>query len=202
MRTRHTAGPPVSEQDLVAVIAQRLREQTFSRQSDLDRLAERAGVDPTRLRAIANGERAASIGVLWKIANSLDVPFGALITKPRHGGVLVIRRSDDNVLESSDGAFKSRALTAFGDKPRVEIYEIAIAPGHVEKSQAHASGTSENIVVAHGAIEITVGREPPYLLSQGDAIHFDADVPHSYRNVGEEDAVAHLVLSYQDFNDA
>lgn len=202
MRVKHTAGPPVSEHDLALIISQRLRGRTDDREQILDELAERAGVEPRLLRAIANGERAPSISILWKIANSLDVPFGALIARPHRGGVVIIRHSDDNVLESSNGAFKSRALTAFGTSPRVEIYELAIAPGHLEKSQAHPSGTSENIVIGKGTLEIVVGREPAFRLEQGDAIHFSADVPHSYRNIGEEEAVAHLVLSYDDFSAA
>jgi XRE family transcriptional regulator, regulator of sulfur utilization len=199
MSAKHIAGPPVSEQDLATIIAQRLIANADEREQKLDDLAERANVEPKLLHAIANGQRAPSIAVLWKIANALDVPFGALIARPRPDEVLVIRRGDDNLLESSNGAFRSRALTAFGANPRVEIYELVIAAGHIEKSQAHTPGVSENIVVAKGALEIIVGREPPYRLEQGDAIHFHADVPHSYRNIGEDEAVAHLVLSYEDF---
>lgn len=194
MTIKHVVGPALSEQELSSIVAQRLRSLP-----DLQgALADRAGVDPRALRAIARGEKAASIDVLWKIANALDVPFGALIARARHGGVVVVRHGDANLLEASDGAFKSRALTAFGADPRVEIYQLTIAEGHVEQSQAHSPGTSENIVVAQGAIEVVVGREPPYRLDQGDGIHFDADVPHSYRNLGKGEAIAHLVMSYRD----
>ncbi|MGY3581698.1 quercetin dioxygenase-like cupin family protein [Bradyrhizobium sp. USDA 4341] len=200
MRGKHTVGPPVSK--LASVIARQLRELTEPKATPgrgLKALADRAGVDPKQLKAIANGEKMPSLCELWKIANALGVPFGALIAKPRRGEVLVIRKSDDNTLESSNGAFRSRPLTAFGANPRVEIYELVIAPGHIETSQAHGSGTLENIVVSSGSLEVVVGREPPYRLEQGDAIHFQADVPHSYRNIGGEDAVAHLVLGYENY---
>ena len=36
-----------------------------------------------------------------------------------------------------------------------------------------------------GSVEIRPGRERPHLLDTGDAILFEADVPHSYRNTGE-----------------
>jgi transcriptional regulator with XRE-family HTH domain len=202
MNAKHVDGPPVTEQDLTLVIAARLRATIRQGGVTLEKLADFAGVDPDLLDAVANGQRAPSIDILWKIANALGVSFGSLIATPRRGGAAIIRKTDANVLASSNGAFRSRALTAFGHNPRVEIYELTIAPGHLEKSQAHAPGTSENILVVRGALEIVTGREPAYRLEPGDAIHFDADVPHSYRNFGEEDVLAHLVLAYEDIRDA
>ncbi len=202
MKSKHVEGPPVTEHDLTVVIAARLRAKATQDGGTLERLADFAGVEPDLLNAIARGERAPSIDLLWKIANALGVPFGSLIATPRRSGAVVIRKSEDNVLVSSGGAFKSRSLTAFGRSPRVEIYELTLAPDHVEQSQAHAPGTSEYLVITHGAVEIVTGREPPYPLNKGDAIHFDADVPHSYRNIGEGEATAHLVLAYEDFRNA
>ena len=201
MNAKHVEGPPVTEQDLTLVIAARLRARLKQEENALENLADFAGVDPDLLSAIVNGRRAPSIDVLWKIANALHVPFGSLIATPKRGGAALIRKSEANVLSSSGGAFKSRALIAFGEKPRVEIYELTIAAGHTERSQAHAPGTSENIVVVSGALEIVTGREPAYRLGPGDAIHFDADVQHSYRALGPEDALAHLALSYDDIRD-
>lgn len=198
MNAKHVEGPPVTEQDLTLVISARLRAKIRQDQVTLEKLSDLTGVESHYLHAIANGLRAPSIDVLWKIANALDVPFGSLIATPRRGGAAIIRRTEDNVLASSDGAFQSRALTAFGLQPRVEIYELTIAPGHLENSQAHAPGTSENLLVVRGTLEIVTGREPPYRLDAGDAIHFDADVPHSYRNVGDDIVLAHLVLAYED----
>ena len=202
MSAKHVEGPPVTEQDLTLVIAARLRAKTRQDGVTLEKLAEFTGAEPELLAAVANGQRAPSIDVLWKIANALGVPFGSLIATPRRGGAALIRKTDANVLASSDGAFRSRALTAFGFRPRVEIYELTIAPGHLEHSQAHAPGTSENILVVTGELEIVSGREPAYRLQPGDAIHFDADVPHSYRNVGAQEIVAHLVLAYEDIREA
>ncbi len=202
MNSKHVEGPPVTEQDLTLVIAARLRAKIRQDGVTLEKLADFTGVEPDLLTAVADGQRAPSIDVLWKIANALSVSFGSLIATPRRGGAAIIRKTDANVLASSDGAFRSRALTAFGFKPRVEIYELTIAPGHLEKSQAHAPGTSENILVVRGELEIVSGREPAYLLHPGDAIHFDADVPHSYRSIGDEEVLAHLVLAYEDIRDS
>ncbi len=175
MYAKQSDGAHVSESDLTLVIAERLRAHIGEGGSALEKLADFAGVESRALNAIARGENAPSIEMLWKIANALGVPFGSLVAAPTRSGAVVIRKSVDHILSSRDGAFTSRALMAFGRRPRVEVYELTLAPGHLEQSQAHAPGTSENIIVTKGAFEITSGREPPYRLNEGDAIHFDAD---------------------------
>jgi quercetin dioxygenase-like cupin family protein len=44
-------------------------------------------------------------------------------------------------------------------------------------------------------VEITVSGERR-LLETGDAILFEADSPHSYRNPGSSEAVMYLVMTY------
>ena len=56
--------------------------------------------------------------------------------------------------------------------------------------------TRENLIVAAGAVEIAVGKDRPHTLTEGDAILFEADVPHSYRNLGSSEAVLYLVMTY------
>ncbi|WP_309550556.1 cupin domain-containing protein [Rhizobium rhizogenes] len=47
-------------------------------------------------------------------------------------------------------------------------------------------------------MEIIVGKQPPYILGEGDAILFDADVPHIYRNMTSTEAVLYLVTTYPE----
>ncbi|MET0535896.1 MAG: cupin domain-containing protein, partial [Steroidobacter sp.] len=65
------------------------------------------------------------------------------------------------------------------------------------ESTAHSAATTENLVVAHGEMELQIG-ESTHRLSCGDAIFFVADVAHSYRNVGRGPAVAYLVMNYPE----
>ena len=78
----------------------------------------------------------------------------------------------------------------------MEFYELRLAPSHTERAEAHAPGTVENLVVSQGTIEVQAGREPPQVLGEGDAILFQADVPHSYRNLRSAEAVLYLVMTY------
>jgi quercetin dioxygenase-like cupin family protein len=97
---------------------------------------------------------------------------------------------------SSENRFSSRALFPFDSDRRVEFYELRIAPRHIERAEAHPPGTRENLVVAIGALEVTVGKRPPVTLGEGDALVFNADVDHRYRNLGSTEAVLYLVMTY------
>jgi quercetin dioxygenase-like cupin family protein len=96
---------------------------------------------------------------------------------------------------SHDGSFSSRALFPM-DRPRtVEFYELRLAPFAVEHADPHPPGTMENLVVSAGSLEITMGSDRR-LLGPGDAILFEADAPHVYRNVEGSEAVMYLVMTY------
>jgi quercetin dioxygenase-like cupin family protein len=70
-------------------------------------------------------------------------------------------------------------------------------PGGVERADAHNPGTTENLVVASGAVEIEAAGKKE-LLGPGDAIVFEADVPHVYRNRADGETLMYLVMTYAD----
>lgn len=81
-------------------------------------------------------------------------------------------------------------------KPRnVEFYELHLAPNSLEEADPHPVGTTENLVVTSGELELTAGKAR-HRLQQGDAIFFEADVPHAYRNPGNTPLIMYLVMSY------
>ena len=79
----------------------------------------------------------------------------------------------------------------------MEFYQLTLTPGGVERADAHAPGTIENLVVSEGSVEIEVGGRKE-LLGAGDAIVFEADVPHVYRNLAGGETVMYLVMVYAD----
>jgi len=91
----------------------------------------------------------------------------------------------------------SRALFPFDEPRRVEFYELRLAPGGIERADAHPPGTVENLVVNRGTVEIESGGGV-HALSPGDAVVFEADAPHSYRNAGDVEATMYLVMTYAD----
>ncbi|WP_044239825.1 helix-turn-helix domain-containing protein [Chondromyces apiculatus] len=181
--------------DLTPTVATNLRRFRQERGLSLERLSRASGVSRAMLGQIELGQSTPTINVLWKISLALGVPFSGLISEAVAPGTLVLPASRGRVLRSHDGGFSSRALFP-RDRPRnVEFYELRLAPEAIERADAHAPGTTENLVVHEGSVEISVGSERQRL-DPGDAILFEADVPHSYRNAGAGEAVMYLVMTY------
>jgi transcriptional regulator with XRE-family HTH domain len=190
-------GAAPAPQDLTPVVGGNLRRLRSHRALSLERLSQLSGVSRAMLGQIELGQSAPTINVLWKIASALGVPFSALISARGTAGPHVLRAEQAKLLRSADGAFSSRALFPFDEPRRVEFYELRLTPGGVEKADAHNPGTTENLVVASGAVEIEVeGRKE--LLGAGDAIVFEADRPHVYRSRSDGETILYLVMTYAD----
>ncbi len=204
-RTEHARHAPKEKEgapesgaaDLGPVVGENLRRLRAKRNLSLETLAQRVGVSRAMLGQIELGQSSPSINVLWRIAHGLGVTFSALISVHGQGGPLVMRAAEAKLLSSRDGAFTSRALFPVDEPRRVEFYEVRLAGGGVERAPAHPPGTVENLLVAQGQVEIDVAGKH-HELEVGDAILFEADSPHVYRNRGRVEAVMYLVMTYAE----
>ncbi|MDX2093242.1 MAG: helix-turn-helix domain-containing protein [Kofleriaceae bacterium] len=183
--------------DLAPVVGVNLRRLRTRRGLSLERLAQISGVSRAMLGQIELGQSAPTINVLWKIARALEVTFSALISARTQSGALVMRASESKILTSKDRSFSSRALFPFDEPRRVEFYELRLAAGSTEDADAHPPGTTENLVVTAGTLELDVAGDT-HKLEAGDSILFEADTPHAYRNVGRNEVVMYLVMTYAE----
>jgi transcriptional regulator with XRE-family HTH domain len=189
--------PGPSTAGLTAIVGKNLKRLRSERQLSLEKLAQLSQVSRAMLGQIELGQSAPTINVLWKIAHALDVAFSALIAANASSGPQVLREKEAKRLLSADGAFQSRALFPFDQPRRVEFYELKLLPHGEERAEAHPPGTSENLVVAKGKLEMQVGAEV-HVLNAGDAIVFEADIAHCYRNPLASDTLLYLVMTYAE----
>lgn len=194
---RPLAGPgdDVGAADLGKKVAENLRQRRKARGMSLDDLARSSGVSRAALSQIETCKSNPTVGVLWKVAVGLGIPFAELLGQPR-SGAQVLRRSDAQVLRSSDGRLESRPLAPAGASPLVELYELRLSARGSHTSEAHAPGTRELLVVLSGLLKMHVG-DDVYELGAGDSVSFSADRPHVYENPGGSEARYHDVIVYE-----
>lgn len=189
-------GPSQPGSELPA-LGTNLRRLRIRRGLSLERLAQRSGVSRAMLSQIELGHSAPTINLLWKVARALEVPFSALLNQPDERMPVVLPAREGKRLLNHEGTFSSRALFPFDERRKVEFYELRLQRGGEERAQAHAPGTMENLVVSVGTAEIAVdGVE--HRLGPGDAILFNADVEHTYRNPGDKETLMYLVMVYPE----
>ncbi len=194
---RNTALPPgddVGAAELTRAVATNLRDKRKARGLSLDQLAAASGVSRAALSQIETGKSNPSLGVLWKIAVGLGIPFSDLLGSGTTGAT-VLRRGDAQVLRSADGRLESRPLSPAGSSPWVEVYELRLAARSSHAADPHASGTHEVLVVLSGALKMRLGAEV-YELAAGDSVSFRADQPHVYENPAPAEARYHNVIIY------
>lgn len=191
-------GSPLAQEvdhDLTPIVGGNLKRLRVKRGLSLERLAKASGVSRAMLGQIELGQSTPTINIVWKIARSLAVPFSALISHRARPRTAVLEAKRARVLRSADGAFASRALFPYDEPRNVEFYELRLAPLGLERAEAHRAGTTENLVVAAGVLNLRVDNER-FTLGAGDAVFFEADVPHEYHNPGSSESLMYLVMSY------
>jgi len=188
---------PDADPDMAPVVGRNLRRLRMQRGLSLERLSKASGVSRAMLGQIELGQSAPTINVLWKIARALDLPFSALISTTGGTGTRLMRAQQAKRLTSHDGRFASRALFPFDEPRRVEFYELTLKSHSEERADPHPPGTLENLLVTRGTLEMEIGAER-HVLAPGDAILFEADKPHVYRNVGQDDLTMYLVMTYAE----
>jgi transcriptional regulator with XRE-family HTH domain len=197
-RVRAPASPEEPADEIPPALGPNLRRLRGKRGLSLERLARLSGVSRAMLSQIELGQSAPTINLLWKVARALDVPFSSLIDRSGPDTPIVLSARSGRLLTNRRGTFTSRALYPVDDeRHRTEFYELRLTAKGEERANPHPQGTSENLVVASGAVEIEVDHVA-HRLDVGDAIVFGADVPHSYRNLGATEAVMYLVMTYAE----
>ncbi len=161
-------------------VAREIRAHREARGLSLSATAGRAGLSKTILATIESGAGNPSLETLWRIARALDVTIGTLLAEddPLHSHL--VRRTDGEWITFESGV-PGRLLYVDGRDRRLEALEIRVDRGTDYASRAHAPGTEELVICLDGTL--TVGpKGDEQDLERGDALHFAADVPHTYRS--------------------
>jgi len=184
-RPRPTAstvqGDDIGAAELARRVSESVRRFRSERRLSLDDLSVRSGVSRAALSQVEGGRTNPTLAVLWKIAVGLEIPFHDLLGPGSNKSVLVLRAGDSVALKSGDGRTESRLLSPGGASGETEVYELKFQPKAVHKSDPHARGTTETLVVLTGSLVLGAA-DATYQLAAGDSVFFHADVPHYYAN--------------------
>ncbi len=174
---------------IVAKNVKRLREEN---KLSMDELAKLSGVSKSMLAQIERGDGNPTISTLWKISNGMKVPFDALTVRPK-SPYEIVRTAEIQPLPEDGGKVKNYSLFPDDENRRFAVYYLELDRESYWESEPHLKGTTEFITIFMGKIEIcTDGHR--FEVEKGESIRFKADTAHSYKNVGDETAVLHMIL--------
>lgn len=194
-RVSQAAGDELGAAALAKTVAGSLRRLRKVRGLSLDQLGAVSGVSRAALSQIEGARTNPTLSVLWKIAVGLGVPFHSLLGSGDGTTTRVLKGGDAQVLRSADGRMESRLLSPAGAAQNVDVYELRFAPKGLLRSEPHAAGTTETLIVLTGSLRVSVGEES-HDLTSGDSIFFHADVTHSYESRSSHETRCLDVVAY------
>ena len=174
---------------IVAKNIKRLREE---RKLSMDELSKLSGVSKSMLAQIERGGGNPTISTLWKISNGMKVPFDALTVRPKSPYELV-KTSDLQPLLEDGGKVKNYSIFPDDENRRFAVYYLELEEGSYWESEPHLKGAAEFITIFSGKIEICTGGRS-FQVEKVESIRFKADAVHSYKIIGAEPVLLHMII--------
>ena len=173
----------------------RVKELRRGRDLTLEELAERSGVSRAMISKLERGEKNPTLVVAAKLAEGLGVTLSRLAGMEERREVVVVPRERRMVMRDPETGFKRQLLSPNLVGRAVEFIRDEIPEGSTSGVfPPHRSGVEEQIVVERGSLKARLGGEE-YLLREGDALYFEADVPHCFDNAGGGECSYYLLIS-------
>lgn len=160
----------------------------------LDGLAERSGVSRAMISKLERGEKNPTLVVAAKVAEGLGVTLSQLVGIEEQREVVLVPRGRRMVMRDPETGFERQLLSpTFGNRGVEFVRNIIPEGGASGEFPPHRRGAEEYIVVEKGQLRAVLGGEE-YVLDEGDAVYFEADVTHRFENAGNGECSYYLVI--------
>ena len=153
-------------------------------------LAERTGVSAPMLSQVERGETSPTLAIAARIAAGLELSLSQLLRLDEGDGVTVVRSGRRLTGGNSRRGHRYEVLTPPipGQRAEVSLHTLSAgaATGGADDPPMHEPGARETAVVVAGEVTLVCAGES-YELGEGDAVTFDADLPHHFENNGPDE---------------
>jgi XRE family transcriptional regulator, regulator of sulfur utilization len=156
-------------------------------------LSEQSGVAKSIISQIEKNETNPTLGTLYKLARALNSPIEEMLRGDDAPALIEkLGPSGTPLLMSDDGRFRLRIVGWIRTVELVQAYHFEAEAGGTQDSDAHPSGSVENLTVLSGTLTVTVGEEQ-FQVGTGETARYRADRPHRIVNTGAGPATAMMV---------
>jgi transcriptional regulator with XRE-family HTH domain len=179
-------------------IGAKLRALRLKKKLGLVELGRHCGLSPALLSKLECGKMVPTLPTLLRVAMVFNVNLDYFFADHRKRRALaVVRRGErqrfPDTPVGNNPAYHFESLTFPIAEPRCQGYLAEFHPVASGEARPHEHAGIEVIYVLSGELGVRVD-EVEHVLKAGDAMYFDASVPHSYRRTGRSTCSA-LVLA-------
>ncbi len=189
------AGTGIAEAVATERLGVRVRELRRGRGLTLEGLAERSGVSRAMISKLERGEKNPTLVIAAKLAEGLEVTLSQLAGVEERREVVVTPKERRMTMHDPETGFERQLLSPSFAGRGIEFIRNVIPEGGTSgEFPPHKKGVEEYIVVERGRLRADLGGEE-YVLEEGDAVYFEADVTHRFDNLGEGTCSYYLIIS-------
>jgi transcriptional regulator with XRE-family HTH domain len=175
----------------------RLRDLRKAKLYSIEMLGELSGVSKSMISKIERSEATPSTTVLARIAEALGVTFSELMTSEQDSEVIYQPLERQPILTDPESGHTRRCLAPILPARGIDWVVNTLPPGaSTGEFVPHKRGVEEYIHVLRGTLRAALGNRM-YTLNEGDAIYFQAHIPHAFENCGNGPCVYYLVINSQ-----
>ncbi len=143
---------------------------------------------------LERGEKNPTLVVAARVAEGLGVSLSRLVGMEEKDRVVVVPREDRVTMRDPETGFERQLLSPNRAEIGIEFVRNVVPQGSSSgKLPPHRRGVQEYLVVETGRLRAVVG-DQALRLKEGDAVYFEADVPHRFDNDGEGECSYYLVI--------
>lgn len=169
-----------------------LRELRRQRRLSLRALAAECDLSPNTISLIERGDSSPSVSTLHRLATALKVPITAFFGDGVEQVELILSRAGKRAYSGTANVLLESLGSGLPGQT-MEPFVVTLQPGqdsgeHVMIHQGH-----ELVYCLKGEVEYVVA-DQPYRLAVGDALLFEAQSPHCWRNPHDDPAIFLLVM--------
>ena len=152
-------------------------------------LAARSGVSAPMLSQVERAETSPTLAVAGRIASGLELTLSQLLRLDEGQHVLVVRAGEGRTRLRDGHRTDELSPPLPGQRADVSrhLLEPGAATGGPSDPPLHEPGARETAVVLAGEPTLVIDGADR-ALGAGDAVTFDADLPHHFENRGSETA--------------
>jgi transcriptional regulator with XRE-family HTH domain len=180
-------------------IGDKLRTLRLKKKMGLVELGQHTGLSPALLSKIERGRMFPTLPTLLRVALVFGVGLDFFFAGARDKPLVAIVRHGDRVQlpdrpGAKDVAYRFQSLDYLATERRFNCYYAEFFPVAADRLHRHDHQGVEFIYVMQGSLVLHAG-DAEHQLEAGDAIYFDATVPHAYRRRGTRACSALIVTS-------
>ncbi|HNS52332.1 MAG TPA: cupin domain-containing protein [Anaerolineae bacterium] len=173
-------------------VASQLRLLRKRRGLSLRTLAELCDLSPNTISLIERGESSPSVSTLHRLATALAVPITAFFEEQAEPVHAVLTRAGERHRSGNAHVLLESLGTGLAEQA-LQPFMVTMEPGANSGPQPIVHGGQELVFCIQGDLEYEVAGRP-YRLAGGDALLFDARLPHRWSNPGTHPTAFLLVF--------